>query len=255
MRKTSVGARTQEHVLRLAMHVEQRNWLNLNHFRASPSTLSCGSTGILRISRSRLWARNGHPGNSIPSVRVNAAYTSCSREITLRGDTGRLLVTSPQARCRTIRRVCVGGHPSRRAVLKAAVVLSAAPLVAFTEVRGHRVIPSYPFTLGVASGDPAPDGVVIWTRLAPYPLADDGLGGMPARAVDVEWEVAADERFERIEQRGSAAAAPEFGAQRARRTRRVATRREYFYRFRADGHLSPAGRTRTAPAAGLARRR
>ena len=45
-----------------------------------------------------------------------------------------------------------------------------------------------PFTLGVASGDPAPDGVVLWTRSAPNPLADDGLGGMPSRPVNVEWE-------------------------------------------------------------------
>lgn len=35
-----------------------------------------------------------------------------------------------------------------------------------------------PFTLGVASGDPTSDGVVLWTRLAPDPFAQDGLGGM-----------------------------------------------------------------------------
>ena len=34
----------------------------------------------------------------------------------------------------------------------------------------------YPFTLGVASGDPSPDGIVLWTRLAPDPLNG---GGMP----------------------------------------------------------------------------
>ena len=50
--------------------------------------------------------------------------------------------------------------------------------------------------------DPAPDGVVLWTRLAPNPLADDGLGGMPSRPVNVEWEIAADNRFQRIERRG-----------------------------------------------------
>jgi alkaline phosphatase D len=43
----------------------------------------------------------------------------------------------------------------------------------------------YPFTLGVASGDPAPGGVVLWTRLAPRPLLADG--GMAARAVPVDW--------------------------------------------------------------------
>src|SRR3954453_10539067 len=44
----------------------------------------------------------------------------------------------------------------------------------------------YPFKLGVTSGDPAPDGFVIWTRLAPEPTAG---GGMPNRSVAVRWEV------------------------------------------------------------------
>ena len=46
-----------------------------------------------------------------------------------------------------------------------------------------------PFSLGVASGDPLPDCVVLWTRLAPEPLAEGGLGGMPNRIVPVQWEV------------------------------------------------------------------
>ena len=41
-----------------------------------------------------------------------------------------------------------------------------------------------PFTLGVAAGDPDPQGAVLWTRLAPDPLNG---GGMPARAVPVRW--------------------------------------------------------------------
>lgn len=41
---------------------------------------------------------------------------------------------------------------------------------------------NYPFSLGVASGDPSPDGFVLWTRLAPDPLAPRG-GGMPPQAV------------------------------------------------------------------------
>ena len=40
---------------------------------------------------------------------------------------------------------------------------------------------SDPFTLGIASGDPLPDSVVLWTRLAPAPLKTDG--GMPDRAL------------------------------------------------------------------------
>ena len=118
-----------------------------------------------------------------------------------------------------------GFRPSRRAVLKGAVALVALPVAGFTTERRLGPVQTDPFTLGVASGDPAPDGVVIWTRLAPHPLADDGLGGMPARAVDVDWEVAADERFTRIEQRGITTAAPGRGARCARRTDRPTSRR------------------------------
>src|SRR3954453_2799864 len=67
---------------------------------------------------------------------------------------------------------------------------------------------SDPFTLGVASGDPEADGFVLWTRLAPTPLAEDGLGGMPDRIVFVHWELAADQGFRRIVRRGVTAALP-----------------------------------------------
>src|SRR5262245_53886512 len=55
------------------------------------------------------------------------------------------------------------------------------------------------FTLGVASGDPLPDGVVLWTRLASDPLNG---GGMGSKAVDVRWEVAGDEHFGKIVRKG-----------------------------------------------------
>jgi alkaline phosphatase D len=104
-----------------------------------------------------------------------------------------------------------------------------------------------PFTLGVASGDPAPNGVVLWTRLAPDPFAVDGKGGMPATPVRVEYEVALDERFRAVVRRGSAIATPELGHSVHPEVNGLAPDREYFYRFRAGGELSPAGRTRTMP--------
>jgi alkaline phosphatase D len=58
----------------------------------------------------------------------------------------------------------------------------------------------YPFTLGVASGDPTSSGVVLWTRLAPSPLA--GNGGMPDKPVTVEWEVSKNEAFTSVVARG-----------------------------------------------------
>ena len=70
---------------------------------------------------------------------------------------------------------------------------------------------SDPFTLGVASGDPDHEGFVLWTRLAPVPLAEDGLGGMPDRVVVVRWEVAQDPGFGRLVRRGEAVARPQWG--------------------------------------------
>ncbi|MBO4240695.1 alkaline phosphatase D family protein [Pseudonocardia sp. ICBG1034] len=109
-----------------------------------------------------------------------------------------------------------------------------------------------PFTLGVASGDPSPDGMVLWTRLAPEPDAEDGRGGMPDRAVEVEWEVAEDERFARVVSRGTETATRELAHSVHVEAAGLAPGREYFYRFRSGGHLSPVARTRTAPAAGAA---
>ncbi|MCF6387704.1 alkaline phosphatase D family protein [Mycobacterium sp. MBM] len=132
---------------------------------------------------------------------------------------------------------------SRRALLGATLAVAAIPLLG-----SGRPLAGDPFTLGVASGEPAPDGVVIWTRLAPVPLADDGLGGMPRRVVDVEWEVATDERFHRIEQRGMVSATPESAHTVHVELVGLAPAAEYFYRFRTGGYLSATGRTRTAPA-------
>lgn len=104
-----------------------------------------------------------------------------------------------------------------------------------------------PFKLGVASGDPLPDGVVLWTRLAPDPLAP--FSGMDRRTHPVQWEVAADERFRRIVRRGTAQLTPEFNHTAHVDVRGLEPWREYFYRFRCGGFISPVGRTKTAPAA------
>ena len=107
----------------------------------------------------------------------------------------------------------------------------------------------YPFSLGVASGDPWPDGFVIWTRLAPRPL--DEHSGMPMVAVPVQWEVAEDEAFTRIVQSGQAIARPELGHSVHVEVGGLKPFWRYWYRFRVEGaDASPVGRARTAPAAG-----
>jgi alkaline phosphatase D len=107
-----------------------------------------------------------------------------------------------------------------------------------------------PFALGVASGDPWPNSVVLWTRLAPEPLALDGLGGMPQRKVPVGWEVAADERFRHVVRRGRTVAVPELAHSVHVEVGGLAPDRHYYYRFRVGSDISAVGRTRTAPAHG-----
>lgn len=107
-----------------------------------------------------------------------------------------------------------------------------------------------PFSLGVASGEPAPDGVVLWTRLAPEPLAQDGRGGLPDRKVPVQWQVAEDAGFRRVVRQGTEFARPELAHSVHVEVEGLRPAREYFYRFKAGPEPSPVGRTKTAPAPG-----
>ena len=106
----------------------------------------------------------------------------------------------------------------------------------------------YPFNLGVAAGDPSPDGFVIWTRLAPEPLAEHG--GMAMQPLAVTWEVASDDRFATIVARGDAVARPELGHSVHVEVAGLQPDRPYWYRFRAGGERSFNGRARTLPVAG-----
>ena len=87
----------------------------------------------------------------------------------------------------------LANHPStiaRRGLLRSLGLGGLATVGSTLAARSPRAGPvfkEYPFKLGVASGDPAPDGFVIWTRIAPEPT---GGGGMPNRPVAVRWEVA-----------------------------------------------------------------
>ncbi|NNH75131.1 alkaline phosphatase [Nocardia uniformis] len=146
---------------------------------------------------------------------------------------------------------------SRRQVLRLGAAGSAAVLlgtsaVSSARLRAPRWVGGYPFSLGVASGDPLPDGVVLWTRLAPDPLAPDGHGGMAWAPVSVDYEVALDENFRQVVVRGTAVATRELAHSVHPEVRGLEPDHWYFYRFRAGSEISPIGRTRTAPAAGQA---
>jgi alkaline phosphatase D len=105
-----------------------------------------------------------------------------------------------------------------------------------------------PFALGVASGDPSPDGFVIWTRLAPKPLQMGG--GLPKRAIEVTWLVATDEQMQQVIRKGTAVAYPEAAHAVHVEVDGLQPGREYFYRFVASGEASAVGRAKTLPAPG-----
>lgn len=100
-----------------------------------------------------------------------------------------------------------------------------------------------PFKLGVASGYPRPDGMVLWTRLA---------GNLEGAAIPVRWEIASDEAMRSVVASGVEQALPAWAHSVHAEARGLAPDRWYWYRFFAGDAASPVGRTRTAPAADAA---
>ncbi|MGW5617637.1 alkaline phosphatase D family protein [Streptomyces sp. NPDC003877] len=136
--------------------------------------------------------------------------------------------------------------PRRRTVVKAAAATAvlAGPLAATLPARAVDQAPA--FLHGVASGDPLPDGVLLWTRVTPVPEAIPGSGTGPD--TEVSWTVALDRAFTDVVAKGStlATAASDHTVKADIRGLRPGT--DYWFRFSAGGTDSPAGRTRTAPA-------
>ena len=129
------------------------------------------------------------------------------------------------------------------------VAVGARPALATTALSSG-ALKAYPFTLGVASGDPAPDGAVLWSRLAPEPLLADG--GMPDLPVTVEWKVARRPSMTSVAREGEFVTAAASAHSLHVEVDGLEPEREYWYRFRAGRHLSDVGRLRTLPAAGSA---
>ncbi|WP_437092063.1 alkaline phosphatase D family protein [Streptomyces sp. enrichment culture] len=140
--------------------------------------------------------------------------------------------------------------PRRRTVVKAAAATAAlaGPLAASLPARAATQAPA--FLHGVASGDPLPDGVLLWTRVTPTPEAIPGSGLGPD--TEVSWTVARDRAFTDVVAQGStlATAASDHTVKADIRGLRPAT--DYWFRFSAGGTDSPVARTRTAPAADAA---
>jgi len=125
--------------------------------------------------------------------------------------------------------------------LLAASTLSASALGATRLAR----VSANPFYLGVASGDPRPDSVVIWTRLARETLGNALSRNEP---VAVDYEIAETANFSTIYRKGSAAALPELGYSVHLDLQGLSPGKEYYYRWMIGGEVSNVGRTKTAPA-------
>lgn len=109
-------------------------------------------------------------------------------------------------------------------------------------------MPDGVFAMGVASGDPTPDGFVLWTRLAPSPLAANG--GLPESLEPfVRWQLARDEAFADLVADGIVRTSTGVGNSVHIEVDGLDADTTYFYRFTTGGQVSPVGRTRTAPAA------
>ena len=127
----------------------------------------------------------------------------------------------------------------RRRFLGGAAAVVASPWIA----SGPRAADVARFSLGVASGQPRPDGMVLWTRLT---------GGDLSPRETVRWELADDEGFTRIVARGEETAEAAWAHSVHAEPGGLAPGRWYWYRFSALGERSAVGRTRTAPAADAA---
>ncbi len=132
---------------------------------------------------------------------------------------------------------------NRRALLKL-LCASASSLCLPRSAWSQQRFASNPFTLGVASGSPTADSVVLWTRLHLPRASGDSIGRAP---IALRWEVAHDEQFARIVQSGQTLAVAELAHSVHVEVAGLEPDRWYFYRFMAGAALSALGRTRTFP--------
>ncbi|WP_425410956.1 alkaline phosphatase D family protein [Hyphococcus sp.] len=98
------------------------------------------------------------------------------------------------------------------------------------------------FAYGVASGDPGPDSVIIWTHVSPP------VGARIAAPAQIVWETASDEAFTTLLAKGEAETGPSRGWTVKVLLQGLQPGSTYYYRFRYGDAYSRVGRTRTLPA-------
>ncbi|NKE55988.1 alkaline phosphatase [Lentzea sp. PSKA42] len=109
-------------------------------------------------------------------------------------------------------------------------LIGAAAAGAISTGTAHAATTS--FEHGVASGDPLPDGVLLWTRVV--------------TSEPIRWEIARDEDFHRVVKRGTTRTSPARDHTVKVEVHGLRPDTRYWYRFRVGDVLSPVGRTKTA---------
>ncbi len=120
-------------------------------------------------------------------------------------------------------------------------VASSVPAIAY----GNDEKPNYPFRLGVASGDVTSNSVVLWTRLVPEPLADDG--GMKPIEVNVQWKLSSTPDMRNVIRQGDTVASADFAHSIHIDISNLDPNQTYWYQFYSGQFASQVGRTKTLP--------
>lgn len=138
--------------------------------------------------------------------------------------------------------------PARRTVVKAAAAGAAvgAALLPLATAGRAAAAEQPAFLHGVASGDPLPDGVLLWTRVTPTSDATPGSGRGPDS--DVEWSVATDRQFTDTVAGGTVRTGAATDHTVKADVRGLSPATTYWFRFTSAGVHSPVGVTTTAPA-------
>jgi alkaline phosphatase D len=130
-----------------------------------------------------------------------------------------------------------------RLTLTALACLSLCRLLAqdayLTDLAPFFNLAKHPFYYGVASGDPTPTSIILWTKISP-----DQKTAQP-----ILWEIATDTLLLQTVARGTALATPENNFAVSVDVEGLQPHTRYFYRFNAGNRYSETGRTQTAAAA------
>lgn len=136
-------------------------------------------------------------------------------------------------------------HLTRRGTLRALLGTSAAGALAACSdpvskpLTNPEATPDRYFAHGIASGDPAANSIILWTRITP----EVGQTG----PVPVKWEMSETDDFARLVSAGTFSTGPSRDWTVKAEAKNLNPGTSYFYRFRFAEHYSVTGRTRTLP--------